>query len=906
MSLTIDDFPGFFRAVHGDNPFPWQDRLARHVAVDGWPKALDIPTGCGKTAAIDAAVFTLALQANQPIEQRRAPVRIAFVVDRRLVVDDAFARACKLSAALADASGDGVLARVARRLRRLAEDEKSPLAVARLRGGLPHEPDWARTPSQPTVLVSTVDQVGSRLLFRGYGVSSSMRPIHAGLLGRDALLLLDEAHLSQPFLQTLRDLESPPWPGTLSSSPFQVVSMTATPADAAGFRLDGADRANQTLTRRLIASKPATLIAEKPASFVEAFVRTARQFSLAGGGSAHVTGIVVNRVARARAIFDALGQATTNGLTADVVLLIGRTRDVDRDTVLTELLPRMRAGRREDVGPPLIVVATQCIEAGADLDFDALVTEIAPLDCLRQRLGRLNRLGRHDTSPTAIIAKSDEIGARAVDPIYGTALRDTYLFLQQLKSDEVDFGLNAASAWLPQGEALKRLLAPRTDAPLLLPRDPHLWACTSPVPAVDPAAALYLHGPDAAPADVQIVWRKELDGTDQDGWAEWIEACPPVPGEVMPVPIYEARRWLTSTASGDIADVEGRGTGDEVQGAGRDFRIWRNGEVCPASEQPRPGDTIIVAASRGGADRWGWNPTSTAPVTDVADAAMQRAGRRRVLRLIAPDTIDAATLAEYAELSDRAVLADLNARGLLEADRGMLLRRQGSGTPLAVLLRAPDAASEDDTSSLTAARPRRLVEHTDGVVDMARRFADRLGLGPTLSHDLLLAARLHDAGKAHPDFQRYLHGGDELAAAGGVILAKSGRTLGPEVRQRAGLPNGARHEVASLRLAEAHPMFAAAHDPALVLWLIGTHHGHGRPLFPAVEWPAAGDSFVADTGGGSGSVHARAALSAAALTARWLELREALHRRFGPWWLAHLEAVLRLADHRTSEQEVRV
>ena len=141
-------------------------------------------------------------------------------------------------------SGDDVVADVASRLRHLAEDNRHPLSVARLRGGLPREPDWARTPTQPTVLVSTVDQVGSRLLFRGYGVSDSMKPIHAGLLGRDALLLLDEAHLSQPFLQTLRDLASPPWPGTLASPPFQVVSMTATPAGAGHFQLDDADRAN--------------------------------------------------------------------------------------------------------------------------------------------------------------------------------------------------------------------------------------------------------------------------------------------------------------------------------------------------------------------------------------------------------------------------------------------------------------------------------------------------------------------------------------------------------------------------------------------------------------------------------------------------------------------------------------
>ncbi len=104
--LTPDDFAAFFDEVHGHKPFPWQERLLRRVAKsDGeWPSVLDLPTGSGKTAAIDIAVFHLALDADRGPE-RRAPVRIAFVVDRRLVVDDAFARADKLAKALTSAQG---------------------------------------------------------------------------------------------------------------------------------------------------------------------------------------------------------------------------------------------------------------------------------------------------------------------------------------------------------------------------------------------------------------------------------------------------------------------------------------------------------------------------------------------------------------------------------------------------------------------------------------------------------------------------------------------------------------------------------------------------------------------------------------------------------------------------------
>ena len=68
----------------------------RSTLADGepghWPDVLDLPTGAGKTAALDIAMFHLALEAAKR-QARRAPVRIAFIVDRRLIVDDAFARA---------------------------------------------------------------------------------------------------------------------------------------------------------------------------------------------------------------------------------------------------------------------------------------------------------------------------------------------------------------------------------------------------------------------------------------------------------------------------------------------------------------------------------------------------------------------------------------------------------------------------------------------------------------------------------------------------------------------------------------------------------------------------------------------------------------------------------------------
>ena len=90
MNLTADDFSAFFEAIRGYGPFPWQQRLATQLAAEGnWPKILALPTSSGKTSVIDIAVYMLALQSGRPRRTRTAPLRIFFIIDRRIVVDEA-------------------------------------------------------------------------------------------------------------------------------------------------------------------------------------------------------------------------------------------------------------------------------------------------------------------------------------------------------------------------------------------------------------------------------------------------------------------------------------------------------------------------------------------------------------------------------------------------------------------------------------------------------------------------------------------------------------------------------------------------------------------------------------------------------------------------------------------------
>ena len=374
-------------------------RRRRAAPTDEWPDVLDLPTGAGKTAVLDAAVFHLALRRDNP---GKSALRIALVVDRRLVVDDAYARASRIECALTHPVGAAdercescrgpctrrapdspprvgradercescqeadrercplarsfavaergwvVVAEVAARLQCLAGDDEPPLVAQRLRGGMPLEHDWARTPTQPVILCSTVDQVGSRLLFRGYGVSNRMKPVHAGLLGHNSLILLDEAHLSEAFRQTLNGVRE------VGKSDIRAVVLTATPvaSPTRPLALADGDYDHPVLKKRIDASKPVRLGVIRQGEPADAFTKAAREMAAAlhrRGVMAPAVGVVVNRVGLAREIFKKLRGETAR----DPVLMIGRSREVGRALIVRALQPyRTGAFRGSNIAPP--------------------------------------------------------------------------------------------------------------------------------------------------------------------------------------------------------------------------------------------------------------------------------------------------------------------------------------------------------------------------------------------------------------------------------------------------------------------------------------------------------------------------------------------------------------------------
>jgi len=931
--------------------------LAERVASREWPLALDLPTASGKTACIDIAVYALAAQAHWPLADRMAPRRIWFVVDRRIVVDEAFRRASCIADKLARATTDP-LKEVADRLRDLSGTER-PLAVGRLRGGILRDDGWARIPCQPAVLTSTVDQVGSRLFFRGYGRSLLAAPIFAGLAANDSLVVLDEAHCAVPFMQTLdaiRRYRGPEWAEERLPSPFGFVIMSATPPQGlppeAVFPGSERDRAldHPELRRRLKSSKPAELAAlecrreSEDDPLVTHAVERAKRFVHEGRRR---IAVMVNRIRTAMEVAGELRRALADR--ADVILLTGRIRPYERDRLIDQWSQYVKADNPREPERPIVVVATQCLEVGADLSFDTLITECASLDALRQRFGRLARLGSDDAAPAAIVMREADIEPKKPDPVYGLALPITWKWLQEQATSAggrllIDMGVEALERRVRETEDLSALLAPSPDAPVLLPAHLDLLCQTAPPAHPEPDVALYLHGQPGSP-EVSVVWRSDLPVADTRQWVETVALCPPVSNEMLQAPLWRVRAWLAEEpAVDDSPDVEGLGDERErVPDRIRPCVVWRGRDrsrVVRSGAEIRPGDVLVVPAT------YGIEPLGQAmdlqalgsERLDLWEAARAAVGHPAAVRLnqavLAP-WLDCQSLKDLVELAtspapdreeiDDAIQAVLEYRQqgeesplpppawwleVLEKARGGRMVEHPVGG-LILVARAtrrrgaePDLFADDDDLASAGDREVSLEQHSQLVRRAAAKIAARC-LPASLHGAVALAALWHDAGKLDPRFQVLLHEGDEVAAATATEpIAKSASVPASPARRRtireaSGLPENFRHEMLSLELAGRFAKLPGDDVLAdLVLHLVASHHGHGRPFAPAAvdPSPAAVQGILAGTEIRLDSETRVSSPPAYRLDSGTAERFWRLTRRYGWWGLAYLEALLRLAD----------
>lgn len=953
MILNADAFAAFLREVHDvAGPFPWQKELCRTIlAGHGWPDVVDVPTSLGKTSVLDVALFAMAAGGAE-----RLPRRVFLCIDRRSVVDQAYRHASKVAQALDHARPGTVTHEVGQRLHDLTGGAGVPMEVTRMRGGVTWEWRWLRRPDQPAIVVGTIDQLGSRMFFRGYGVGERLYPIDAALVGTDSLFLLDEAHLAEPFLATLRETARFDQ-SVLPVGRPTIVSLSATPRSqprpARTLAFDAeAHLAHTVAAQRLTAPKTAHLLRCPPGEAVAVMAAVAT--TMAAKPSVQTVGAIVNTVGRARALFDQL-RARMPGR---VALLTGRNRALDRARLETTWLPRFAAGRsREEGDQPYILVATQTVEVGMNLDFDALVTEAAAWDALVQRVGRLNRLGTSPAHCHAVIVATDKPDQ---DVVYGAAADAAANWIAERVGETAVRGRTAAKALAfdhgldVSPLALRKMTSTVPSAahtvapmaPLLAPGVLDTWARTAPVPDPDVPVAPFLHGLGRDTTTVQIAWRADLtlDAAQPNAEASAHAVLPPTAEEILELPLSIVRTWLAGTptvqALSDVEGLEEPDTDAAVRGGRSALRIRAGDEagwVTP--NRLRPGDTIVVPASYGGLDEWGWAAGSTDLVLDVADLAQR--GNQHILRLDrrvilshfsqpAHDDVEAVLKVLRDALGD-AEAVDLRAAGRLAASEiatiatthdidarylDLLQAAAARGQVHAVFddalwLRVPNVsaatrrpyANLDDQNSPAAGKQVSLDQHHAAVATTAATYAANLGLDQSIQEAVWMAAAWHDLGKLDPRFQVMLHRGNRIAAAAAdEPLAKSGmdpadRSAFRRAQIASGYPAGSRHELLSSRLAQTiladNP--AEGLDVDLVLHLIAAHHGRSRPLIESAH-DADPPRVVVSINGRHIDQFADSGVDWAA-PARFHDLQ----LRYGRWGLALLETLVRLADISCSE-----
>lgn len=763
-------FKRFFQGLHGYPPFPWQQRLADTIEQGKWPDALSLPTGVGKTSIIDIWAWAVEKGLN-------VPTRLFYIIDRRLVVDSVADQAELL------AKHTGIIS-------------------AKMRGGMLLDDTWVKDPTKPALIVSTIDQAGSRLLFRGYGVSNKVCPIHAALVANDALLVIDEAHLSPEFINTLKTIRD------RHDADIRLVEMTATPAnEAETFKLGDDDYAHPLLKKRLEKPKPTVLLKASSDTLVH---ETVKQALLHREQGADVIGVVINRVRDARVVFERLNKG------ANAVLLTGRIRDYDRQAILDKHLSNMVSGSRKKGRAPLYVVATQTIEVGADLDFDALVTESTDLSGLKQRFGRLNRLGELNSAPATIIHRE----LKSKDYEYKKEIASTWKWLNKAakkikKVKVIDFGI-CSLASLEQPEPLK------PECPVLTPTHVKAIVHTSPPVPID--IHPFLHGWENN-RDISIVWRADLDEQDLEPWEATCEAVPPVVGEVLQVPIFEAVSWL------------------------RQRPYYNRKTEAVTRLQPLVGDVLIVPASYGGCDEYGWNPGFHGTVPDLADKPNEKRLRLRLSATIYPEIVN---IPEWNDPDNWKTTAKS-----LGCDERLLKLGAVQKYPAGLIVNA----GLWSVQPVKTHRSIPLVDHLDAVGNLARVYAEKIGLSTELIHTLQMAAKEHDSGKSDPGFQLMIGGSPNN------LLAKG--SGGDDYY----VPKGWRHEMLS----------ASRSDHSLLTrYIVGSHHGNGRGVFPASP-----DLDLWRDLGGLG----------------WGADFYALVEEHGAWRLAFFEVMVRLADWKVSEEE---
>jgi CRISPR-associated endonuclease/helicase Cas3 len=699
--------------------------------------------------------------------------------------------------------------------------------------------DWRENMHQPAIVVGTVDSLVSKALLRGYGIGRAIFPIDFALVTNGTQWVIDEIQLCPESTTTLRQLSGfAVKHGT--AEPFGLTCMSATVPEGL---LETVDRPTAGFTVKIDDGERTGELAVRLAA-----ARTVRR-TWRDPGDYKALGDTVRNVHRpgtlTLAVLNTVPAARAvyqhlRGGPVECTLLHSRFRGIDRADRMAGVV-----ARPED----RIVVATQVVEAGLDLSAAVLVTEAAPWPSLVQRAGRCNRTGK--------VAGAELWWLPPARP---------------LPYEQQDIDATAAELTRLEGESV--------TGEDLLARQVAYTARQVKVIRRSDFAGLFDTSPDLSGNDVDIApYVRDADDLDAEiAWATWTPGPDGAPGPEVRAPAGEYRCRVSLTDAARLA---------------KDKKVWRLDQVADKwtrvtqqpQSRPRPGEVLLVSAADGGYDtETGFDPSARGPVSGSPE-------------LLTP--------------AEREAQAAAAATGAAEQ------------TALAEVVAGVEDAYAADTASQAQPRWQSLGQHSEQVRDQAAALLDVLqpDIPPGAGQAAVLAGYLHDAGKAHETWQDALCGlappdeADRIAA--GRPWAKSGAANGV-LRFAGGV--AFRHELASLLLIDGplHRLLETSPDPDLTRYLVLAHHGKLRvqvrdpgDLTTLPPGEASEKKILGLEQGAESPVPAALGQPPSVLTVdleqfrlgddrSWTRTVLGLRDKYGPFTLAYLETLVRIADWRAS------
>jgi CRISPR-associated endonuclease/helicase Cas3 len=904
VALSMVDHKNFgddFIRLTGHRPFPWQRRLFREWFAQGCVSSCcDIPTGLGKTSVM--AIWYLALRAGASV-----PRRLVYVVDRRAVVDQATTIAGEIK----------------------EKSDDSTLRISTLRGQHVDNRAWLADPAAPAIIVGTIDMIGSRLLFSGYGVSRRMRPYHAGLMGADTLVILDESHLVPPFERLLEAIEN----GMETFGPhekadrkvlprFKLLSLSATGRTRKGavFQLDEEDLKDTIIQKRLEATKRLKLVKASGKNLEG--ILAERAWALSGEGTKAVRCLVYcnsrETAEKTAAAIEKLATVKKNVGEVAIELFVGARRVKERVDAAERLKALgFLASSNVELEKPAFLISTSAGEVGVDLDADHMVCDPVSWERMVQRLGRVNRRGDGDAHidlvhmGETIPKKKNEprpeesramIAWRSVNLLYALpndergidvspgALRE--LKLRAESDPKLGCRIEAATTPEPLRPALTRALV---DAWSKTSLDRHTGR-----PEIGPWLRGWIE--DDRP-QTSVVWRTNLPVRTKGGDASskdvegYFEAAPPHTSEELETETWRVADWLIARASvilksrqpeakqDDEADVEEFGEAGLVEVANRSSKLLRLNDIVafalsPAGDLERSyrlrefDESTDAKKLKENLERelTGATLIVDARLGGLTYGLLDKRGDANVRT--ADDGSDWLPTLEdgypVVRFFVQSAATSEEVKGGARETYAFATRQSDEGEDIEVL-RVETWATED--SRAASINPQLLTEHHSWTERRALAIAEAVGLTGDYRKALTIAARLHDEGKGATRWQRAFN-----APSDGKAYAK---TKGPLSTR---LLDGYRHEFGLLPIVEKDVGFGAlpADLQDLVLHLVAAHHGFARPLIA--------------TGGCEDAPPSALEKRACEVALRFARLQ----KRWGPWGLAWWEALLRAADQQAS------